>query len=72
MHIRKGREGEEGDEGGPWKSFKGGGGECPLRGMDQHSQLRMLAAVWVGIPVEITQEASVVPRCRRAAIGTSF
>ena len=34
--------------------------------------LRMLAAFWTGIPVEVTQEAGVVPRRRRAAIGTSF
>ena len=34
--------------------------------------LRMMAACWDGIPVEVTQEASVVPRFRRAAIGTPF
>jgi len=34
--------------------------------------LRMMAAFWAGIPVEVTQEAGVVPRCRRAAIGTPF
>ena len=34
--------------------------------------LRMLAAFWAGIPVEVTQEASLVPRCIRAAIGTPF
>ena len=34
--------------------------------------LRVLAAFWAGIPVEVTQEAGVVPRRRRAAIGTLF
>ena len=34
--------------------------------------LRMVAAFWAGIPVEVTQEVDVVPRCRRAAIGTPF
>ena len=34
--------------------------------------LRMAAAFWAGIPVEVTQEAGVVPRCRRAAIRTPF
>ena len=34
--------------------------------------LRMLAAFWAGIPVEVIEEAGVVPRCRRAAIGTPF
>ena len=34
--------------------------------------LRMLAAFWAGIPVEVTQEAGVVPRCRYAAIETPF
>ena len=34
--------------------------------------LRIVAAFWVGIPVEVTQEAGVVPRCRRATIGTPF
>ena len=34
--------------------------------------LRMVAAFWAGIPVEITQQAGVVPRCRRVAIGTPF
>jgi len=34
--------------------------------------LRRLAAFWAGIPVEVTQEAGVVPRCRNAAIGTPF
>ena len=34
--------------------------------------LRILAAFWAGIMVEVTQEAGVVPRIRRAAIGTSF
>ena len=32
--------------------------------------LRMVAAFWACIPVEVTQEAGVVPRCKRAAIGT--
>ena len=34
--------------------------------------LRMVAAFMAGIPVEVIQEADVVPRCRRAAIGTPF
>ena len=34
--------------------------------------LGMVAAFWTCIPVEITQEAGVVPRCRRTAIGTPF
>ena len=34
--------------------------------------LRMVAAFWAGIPVEVTQVAGVVSRCRRAAIGTPF
>ena len=34
--------------------------------------LRMLAAFWAGIPVEVTQEADAVPRCRSGAIGTPF
>ena len=34
--------------------------------------LRMVAAFWAGIPVEVTEEASVDPRCRRAAIETPF
>ena len=35
--------------------------------------LRMVAAFWVRrFPVEVTQEAGVVPRCRRAAIETPF
>ena len=34
--------------------------------------LRMVAAFWAGIPVEVIQEAGVVSRCRRAAIWTSF
>ena len=42
--------------------------------------LRMVAAIWAGIPVslgyiagaEVTQEAGVVPRRRRVAIGTPF
>ena len=32
--------------------------------------LRMVAAFWTGIPVEVTQETGVVPHCRRATIGT--
>ena len=32
--------------------------------------LRMVAAGWVGIPGQVTQEAGLVPRCRRVAIGT--
>ena len=31
-----------------------------------------LGKYWSGIPVEIAQEAGVVPRCRRAAIGKLF
>ena len=34
--------------------------------------LRMVAAFWAVIPVEVTQEAGVVPCRRRAAIGTTF
>ena len=34
--------------------------------------LRMVAAFWTGIPVEVTQETGVVLRCRRADIGTPF
>ena len=34
--------------------------------------LRMVAAFWAGIPVEVPQEVGVVPRCRYAAIGTPF
>ena len=40
--------------------------------------LRLVAAFWAGIPVslaqtgEVTQEAGVVSRRRRAAIGTAF
>ena len=34
--------------------------------------LRIVAAFWTGTPVEVTQEAGdVVPRCRRADIGTT-
>ena len=32
----------------------------------------MLAAFWAAIPVEVTQEAGIFPRCRRAAIRTLF
>ena len=32
--------------------------------------LRMVGEFWTGIPVEVTQETGVVPRWRRAAIGT--
>jgi len=32
----------------------------------------MVAAFWAGIPVEVTQEAGIFPRCRRAAIRTLF
>ena len=34
--------------------------------------LRMVAGFWAGIPVEITQEAGLILRCRRAAIGSPF
>ena len=36
--------------------------------------LRIVAAFEAGIPipVEVSQEAGVVPRCRRAAIRTAF
>ena len=34
--------------------------------------LRIVAAVWGGIPVEVTQKDGVVPRCRRTTIGTLF
>ena len=36
------------------------------------SGLRMLAVIWAGIPVEVTQQADVVQRCRRAAIRIPF
>ena len=34
--------------------------------------LRMMAAFWGGIPVEVTQEVVVVPRCRFAANRALF
>ena len=34
--------------------------------------LRMVVAIWAGIPVEVTQETDVLPRYTRAAIGTPF
>ena len=34
--------------------------------------LGLMAAFLVGIPIEVTKEVGVVPRCRRAAIGTPF
>ena len=34
--------------------------------------LRMVAVFWTGIPVEVTQETSIVPRCIRAPIGAAF
>ena len=34
--------------------------------------LRMVAALWSGIPVEVTQEDGVVLRCIRAAIWIPF
>ena len=34
--------------------------------------LRMFVVFWAGIKVEVTQEAGLNPRCRRAAIGTPF
>ena len=34
--------------------------------------LGIVAAFWAGIAAEVTQEAGVVPRCRRAASGTPF
>ena len=34
--------------------------------------LRMVVAFWAGILVEATQEAGIVQRFRRAAIGTPF
>ena len=33
---------------------------------------RLVAAFWAGIPVEVSQQTGVVPRCKRAAIGTPF
>ena len=36
------------------------------------SGLGMVAAFWAGIPIEVTQKAGVVPRCRCAAIETPF
>ena len=32
--------------------------------------LKIMAVFWAGIPVEVTQEAGIVPHCRRVAIGT--
>ena len=34
--------------------------------------LRMVAAFWVGIPLEVTKEAGVVPHRKRTAIRTPF
>ena len=34
--------------------------------------LRIVVAFWASIPVEVTQEADVVSRCRHAAIDTPF
>ena len=34
--------------------------------------LRIVTAFWAGNPVEVTQKAGVVPRCRRAAIGDTL
>ena len=34
--------------------------------------LRMLALFWASIPVEVAQQAGVVPRCRQVAIGIPF
>ena len=34
--------------------------------------LRTVAAFWAGIPVEVIQEAGVVPRCIRATMETPF
>ena len=34
--------------------------------------LRIVAAFWAGISVEVPQEANVVSSCRHAAIGTPF
>ena len=39
---------------------------------DRHKRFENDAAFWAGIPVEVTQEAGVVPRYRRAKIGTPF
>ena len=33
-------------------------------------RLRIVAAFWAGIPVEVRQESGIVPRGRRAAIGS--
>ena len=41
------------------------------QGLDTRG-LRIMAAIWAGIPVEVTEEAGVVLRCRRAATGTPF
>ena len=63
------------------------GGECCLRGNGANLSaiclkgvelelgtrgLRMLAAFWAGISVEVTQETGVDLRSKRAAIGTPF
>ena len=37
-----------------------------------HERFENGGSVMGGIPVEVTQEAGVVPRCSRAAIGTPF
>ena len=34
--------------------------------------LRMVVAFWAVIPVEVTEEAGVVPRCTRVAIGDTL
>ena len=34
--------------------------------------LKMMAAFWAGIPVEVTREAGIVPRGKRVATGTPF
>ena len=77
VHVREGR--------GSMDEFKGKG-RGVMQPSQQHvapcvkgvkwrlgpKGLRMVAAIWVSIPVEATQEAGVVSHCKRAAIGTPF
>ena len=40
-------------------------------GIDKRG-FKILAPFWAGIPVDVTQDAGGVPRCRRAAIRIPF
>ena len=62
--LKRGKESEEVK--GEYRGVKRVGWGLGMRG------LSMVAAFWAGIPVEVTQEADVVLRCRRAVIGTPF